>query len=585
MIRSTPLYKKNLIMTVRYLAFFMKNLCNNWQRLTASAEIEDAMACQNIDNGDKMAGSVFDRITPLAAHFHLKTAIAGGVTALLCLSASASVAQESTNRAISGSASVTLSTQHLTPQHLASAVVQRAPLSDEAIRNAVAMPRMRPPFTEAWGGTPVKIALPARRPSLADMLPQSTRSISEMVAVQTGRQVTDVIELTLNRGDTLASTLKKANFTNQSVAAVSSALSGHINLRKLQIGTGFTIGLDADNQPVGLQLHSKKPQRLNEKAITDGFIEHYVLLEPKLEDDSGAENTARWITIKAIRPVETAYVHAGSQIDASLYKAAMKSSIPLAALDEFVTVMGFSVDFQREIREGDSFELVYEKAVDGLTGKVLSTGNLHYAGVVLSGRKMGFYRFVHRNGRVGWYDRKGESAIRTLMRTPVNGARISSGYGMRRHPTKGYNAMHKGIDFAVPTGTPILAAGSGHVELAGWNGSYGHYIRIRHSSTYKTAYAHLSGYAKGIRRGSVVEQGQVIGYVGSTGRSTGPHLHYEILVNNRKVNPLTVKLPTGKSVSPAERGAFMEQVARIERQLQHTTTPQYAGITFSQPVF
>lgn len=457
-------------------------------------------------------------------------------------------------------------------------------LSDEAIRNAPAFPKMRPAFADAWGGTPVKIALPARRPSLAEMLPKATLSIKEMVKAQTGLQIEDVMTLTLERGNTLASVLKKAQFSNQAIAAVSSSLSGHVDLRKLQIGTQFTVGLTAEGQPVGLQLHEVKPQRLNPRSILDGFIEHYVLLNPT-EPSADQPDAASWLTIKAIRPVAIDYVHAGSVIENSLYKAATQTNIPLPALDEFVTVMGFSIDFQREIRQGDSFELVYEKAVDGLSGKILSTGNIQYAGVVLSGRKMGFYRFTHKNGRVGWYDRKGESAVRTLMRTPVNGARISSGFGMRRHPISGFNAMHKGVDFAVPTGTPILAAGSGHVELAGWNGSYGKYIRIRHSSTYKTAYAHLSGYAKGVRRGSVVEQGQIIGYVGSTGRSTGPHLHYEILVNNRKVNPLTVKLPTGKSIAPSEWQDFMQQVEKIEGQLKHSTTPQYAGITFSQPIF
>ncbi|MGB1614403.1 MAG: M23 family metallopeptidase, partial [Candidatus Puniceispirillaceae bacterium] len=185
----------------------------------------------------------------------------------------------------------------------------------------------------------------------------------------------------------------------------------------------------------------------------------------------------------------------------------------------------------------------------------------------------------------GWYDAQGQSAVRTLMRTPINGARISSGFGMRRHPTKGYNAMHRGVDFAVPKGTPILAAGSGHIDMAGWNGSYGKYIRIRHNSTYDTAYAHLSGFAAGIRRGTAIEQGQVIGYVGSTGRSTGPHLHYEIMVNNRKVNPLTVKLPTGKSVPETEMAAFRQQIKLIESQLSGSDTPQYAGISFSSPVF
>ena len=168
------------------------------------------------------------------------------------------------------------------------------------------------------------------------------------------------------------------------------------------------------------------------------------------------------------------------------------------------------------------------------------------------------------------------------MRTPVNGARLSSTYGMRRHPVTGFNAMHKGIDFAVPTGTPILAAGSGHIEMAGWNGSYGKYVRIRHNSTYKTAYAHLSRVAPGMRRGKTIQQGEVIGYVGSTGRSTGPHLHYEILVNNRQVNPLTVQLPAGDGVPEALKDSFSEQVRLIEQQMSDSLTPDYAGVTLQQ---
>jgi len=245
-------------------------------------------------------------------------------------------------------------------------------------------------------------------------------------------------------------------------------------------------------------------------------------------------------------------------------------------------VMSFSVDFQREVQSGDQFELIYDSAIDKLTGERLSTDSLEYAGIVLSGKKMGFYRFVHPNGKEGWYDRNGESAVRTLMRTPVNGARLSSGFGMRRHPVTGYSAMHKGLDFAVPKGTPVLAAGTGHIEFAGWNGSYGKYIRIRHNSTYKTAYAHLSGLAAGIRNGYQVQQGEVIGYVGSTGRSTGPHLHYEILVNNRKLNPLTVKLPTGQGVPADLMASFNAQVKSVESKMRDSITPRYAGVSLQQ---
>ena len=472
------------------------------------------------------------------------------------------------------------STQVITNTHISAPDDDTYPLlSDEQIRQAELLPRPRPHFADAWGGKLVELTLPHPRPSLTDMLPTSTRTLSEMVKRETGKQLATTVELTLNNGDTLAKILKKANFSNQEIASVSSSLSNHINLRKLQVGTRFTAGIDDAKSPVALQIHMPQHKQTRLDTIEDGFLDHYVLHDPEYDQHKG------WMTVKAIRPVETQLVHAGNQIDLSLYNSAKDANIPLEALDEFVTVMGFSVDFQREIRQGDSFELVFQKSVDSLSGEVMAQGKLHYAGIVLSGKKMGYFRYVHNNGRVGWYDAQGQSAVRTLMRTPINGARISSGFGMRRHPTKGYNAMHRGVDFAVPKGTPILAAGSGHIDMAGWNGSYGKYIRIRHNSTYDTAYAHLSGFAAGIRRGTAIEQGQVIGYVGSTGRSTGPHLHYEIMVNNRKVNPLTVKLPTGKSVPETEMAAFRQQIKLIESQLSGSDTPQYAGISFSSPVF
>jgi murein DD-endopeptidase MepM/ murein hydrolase activator NlpD len=241
-----------------------------------------------------------------------------------------------------------------------------------------------------------------------------------------------------------------------------------------------------------------------------------------------------------------------------------------------VRVMGFSVDFQREIRTGDAFELLYERKVDMLTGDEVGT-TLHYAGLLLSGSKLGFYRFDNGENKIGWYDQDGNSAARTLMRTPISGARLSSSYGMRRHPVSGYNAMHRGVDFAAARGTPIIAAGSGIVKAAGWKGSYGRYIRIRHNATYDTAYAHMSRIASGIRAGTYVQQGQVIGYVGSTGRSTGPHLHYEILVNNRKVNPLTVSLPTGEKIEETALDQFLAQVDMVEAEVLANGTLRYVA--------
>ena len=243
----------------------------------------------------------------------------------------------------------------------------------------------------------------------------------------------------------------------------------------------------------------------------------------------------------------------------------------------FVQVLGFSVDFQREVRKGDEFEVLFESSKDIISGKTVTGSRLHYISMTLSGDKIEFFHHDHQDGGSGWYDEGGNSAARTLMRTPVNGARLSSGYGQRKHPVLGYSKMHRGIDFAASIGTPIMAAGSGVIEYAGRNGSYGNYVRIRHNSTYKTAYAHLSKVKTGISPGTRVSQGEIIGYVGNTGRSTGPHLHYEILVNNRQVNPLTVRLPAGKSMPEEERLYFDRTVNSISDELTARGILRFAG--------
>ena len=439
----------------------------------------------------------------------------------------------------------------------------------------VPLPAARPDYASIWSGRIVGVAGPAGRPDILDMWPESTKDLADMVRQQTGQTVLSETKLTLSAGDTLAKILLKAKFTNQDVAYVSEALSRHLNLRRLQIGTEFTAGLDEDKRAIALKVSLPTSQQTSSKA-GNIFLDHYVLR------DSPEDAELSWHAIKAVRPVDRAAVHAGNEIDLSLYEAARQVNIPLDAFDKFVRVMSFSVDFQRDIQRGDQFELVYEKTVDRLTGDVLSSGKLNYAGIILSGKRMGYYRFTHPDGQIGWYDRNGKSAVRTLMRTPVNGARLSSRYGMRRHPVTGFNAMHRGIDFAVPTGTPILAAGSGSVEAAGWNGNYGKYVRIRHNSTYKTAYAHMSRIAPGISKGRKITQGEVIGYVGSTGRSTGPHLHYEIMVNNRQVNPMTVQLPAGKGVPNDQMQAFSDAVKAIEKQMKDSLTPDYVGVTLQQ---
>ena len=440
------------------------------------------------------------------------------------------------------------------------------------------LPTARPDYSSIWDGRIVTVAGPTVRPDLLDMWPETTQDLADMVRQQTGLTVHSETTLTLSAGDTLAKILLKAKFTNKDVAYASQALSRHLNLRQLQIGTEFTAGLDENERAIALKVSVPGGQQTGSKAGSVIF-DHYVLRNNPEDAELG------WHAIKSIRPVDQIAVHAGNEINLSLYEAARQVDVPLDAFDKFVRVMSFSVDFQRDIQQGDQFELVYEKIIDRLTGEVLSSGKLNYAGIILSGKRMGYYRFTHPDGQIGWYDRNGESAVRTLMRTPVNGARLSSRYGMRRHPVTGFNAMHRGIDFAVPTGTPILAAGSGSVESAGWNGAYGKYVRIRHNSTYKTAYAHMSRIAPGIGKGRKIAQGEVIGYVGSTGRSTGPHLHYEIMVNNRQVNPLTVQLPAGKSVPTGHLASFFAQVEIIELQMKDSLTPDFVGVTLQQAAF
>jgi murein DD-endopeptidase MepM/ murein hydrolase activator NlpD len=238
----------------------------------------------------------------------------------------------------------------------------------------------------------------------------------------------------------------------------------------------------------------------------------------------------------------------------SLYKSATDKKIPINTIIEFARIYGFQIDFQRDIRKKDRFQIMYEVFVDE-NGKKIETGNILFANLILSGEDNSLYYF-DIEGSIGHYDKNGKSIQKALMKTPINGARLSSPFGMRKHPIDGFNKMHRGTDFAAPTGTPIMASGSGTIKKAGWCGGGGNCVVIRHNSTYQTVYAHMSKFAKGIKKGIKVKQGQTIGYVGSTGKSTGPHLHYEVIVNGKKVNSQKLKLPSCKILKGNERKIF-----------------------------
>ena len=246
----------------------------------------------------------------------------------------------------------------------------------------------------------------------------------------------------------------------------------------------------------------------------------------------------------------------------SLYKSAINNKIPPNIIIEFARIYGFQIDFQRDIRRNDTYQIFYEIYEDDKK-KIYNTGNIIFADLSLSNQSNAFYHF-NDNGEEGHFDINGKSVKKALMKTPINGARLSSPFGMRKHPIDGFNKMHKGTDFAAPMGTPIMASGDGVIKKAGWCGGGGNCVVIKHNSTYQTVYAHMSKFAVGIKSGVRVKQGQTIGYVGSTGKSTGPHLHYEVIVNGKKINSQTLKLPSGKILKNQERVLFETKKIKLD---------------------
>ena len=253
-----------------------------------------------------------------------------------------------------------------------------------------------------------------------------------------------------------------------------------------------------------------------------------------------------------------------SEIKNNLYSAAVKSGIEPNIIVEFARIFGFEVDFQRDIRKGDWFEILYERFEDD-NNIVQDTGKIIYASMYVNGEEINLYNFKSNN-ETGYYDIKGKSIVKSLMKTPINGARLSSSFGKRKHPILGYTKLHTGTDFAAPSGTPIMASGSGKITRARWCGGGGNCVKIKHNSTYETIYAHMKNFARGTKEGRKVKQGLVIGYVGSTGMSTGPHLHYEVVVNGKKVNSQKLKLPSGKILKGEERKNF--EIKRIKIDLK-----------------
>lgn len=382
----------------------------------------------------------------------------------------------------------------------------------------------------------------------AHSLPERPRT----VAAATPRPITTTVEI--ERGDTLMQVLTAAGADEMDATSAIEALKPLFSPRNLREGQAISLTLEP------------RPSASADASVGPVLRLASVQFEPdlarKIEIHRDARGTFRGTEIE--KPLTDGLSRAQGSINQSLYLSAQRQGVPAPVLAEFIRIFSYDVDFQRDIKSGDRFELLFQRQFDE-SGVAVRDGNILYASLTIDGKTHRLWRYS-ANGDVDYFDERGQSMKKFLMKTPIDGARLSSSFGMRKHPVLGYSKMHTGVDFAAPRGTPIYAAGDGVVTRASWFSGYGNYVEIRHSNGYATAYGHMSGYAKGLRAGARVKQGQVIGYVGTTGRSTGPHLHYEVHLRDRKINPLGVAVPTGVEIAGKELKKFASAREAISRQ-------------------
>ena len=346
----------------------------------------------------------------------------------------------------------------------------------------------------------------------------------------------------IKSGETFDKILSDYSIDKEEVEILKESLLKKININKLNTNQEIQFTLDQTNN------------KIKEFIFKISNTEKVYLSR----DDENTKFNQEILTIKLDKKI----IYKENIILQSLYKASTDQNIPPNTIIEFARIYGFQVDFQRDIRKEDKFQIMYEVFIDK-NKKVIETGEILYANLKLSGQDNPLY-FFNEEDYEGHYDKNGKSVQKALMKTPINGARLSSSFGMRKHPIDGFNKMHRGTDFAAPKGTPIMASGNGIIKKVGWCGGGGNCIKIKHNSTYETVYAHMSKFARGIKNGVRVKQGQTIGYVGSTGKSTGPHLHYEVIVNGKKVNSQKLKLPSGKILKGNKRKLFETNKIRLD---------------------
>lgn len=458
----------------------------------------------------------------------------------------------------------------LSPTLLARGIVSDGGTMQEFDPRRITSPRLASPILAAvaglallgagWmmsGGRALEPAAPPLDPQALAALQSQAFAQSE---TQPGFARPENVEVKVRRGETLEAAVARAGVTAQEAHDVVSVLGSAFDTVNIKAGLAFeaAVARPEDRRGsarlIGLSMRTSPVTAITVSRTFDG-----ALRLRELEEKVNHETTV-----------------AVGEMQGSLYESAARAGATPAVTAEVVKLFAHKLDFSRDIKPGDDFSLVFDRTVTE-SGRTIEVGDLLYAEIEAKGQKTRFYRFDRGDGKSEYFDENGKNIKGFLLRTPVDGARMTSGFGMRRHPVLGYTRAHKGVDFGAGTGTPILAAGDGVVlEARRWSG-YGNWLRIRHGNGWDTGYGHISRYAKGIRAGMRVRQGQVVAYVGSTGLATGPHLHYEVWKNGQRVNPVGAKVPQGSALGGRELAAFKAQKARIDAMLREPTNSQFAG--------
>mgnify|MGYP006089826373 CR=1 FL=1 len=347
----------------------------------------------------------------------------------------------------------------------------------------------------------------------------------------------------IKKGESIGKILRKYNIENSQIQEVISQYKVYGQANQLLVGNTINLII-------------KKNATKEKNSIIKFFIPVTKSTSIEIKNNEFSKLQSKKIITKLYKKT----VLAENIITNNLYSAAINSKVNPDTIIEFARIFGFEIDFQRDIRKNDYFKIIYDKYFDE-NGELVKSGSILFAHMSVNGREITLYKFGDDKS-YSYFDINAKSVEKALMKTPINGARLSSSFGMRKHPIKGFNKMHTGTDFAAPMGTPIQASGSGTITRAKWCGGGGNCIKIKHNSTYETIYAHMKNFAQGMKVGKKVRQGQIIGYVGSTGMSTGPHLHYEVVINGKKVNSQKLKLPSGKTLKDDERKKF--EIHRIK---------------------